>query len=52
MGASGDPLITCSRVVDNGLDDVTADAVCRVGDRKAMLVVHDARKTVEVANMR
>lgn len=60
LGASGDPLITRSRVVDDGLDDITADgdenveyfAVCRVGDRKAMQVLHDERTTAAVANVR
>jgi hypothetical protein len=60
LGASGDPLITRSRVVDDGLDDITADgdenveyfAVCRVGDRRAMQVLHDERTTAAVANVR
>ena len=64
MGASGDPLITCSRVVDAGLDDVTAAGdrnvrpnveyfeVWTVGDRKAMQALHDERTTAAVANVR
>ena len=60
LGASGDPLITCSHVVDDGIDDVNANgeenfgyfAVCRVGDRKEMQVPHDERTTAAVANVR